>query len=350
MNADIKRVHLLLGPETGEKAIRIREIRAALRRLYGSDPEIHRFYPFETPNGEIFAALDNNSLFADHRLVILSQADELTAGQVNELAGYIASPSRSATLLIVSNETSLPKKITSSLHKDQIEMFWEMFDNRKPDWVRSVFTSSGYGITGDAVDLLLELVENNTQELRITSFQLMQFVASEGNTTITEEDVERYIRHTRSETVFSLFEHMAAGTLEKTLGVLHALLGSGNGDAVSLLAGLLWQFRRLISIEEALERGLAWEDACIQAKVMGKPAQIRRKKDHGIYQAAKERYSLSQTRSIIARIGEFDMTTRELGPDMQRLLLEQMVMVIMVNRGAPFPALPGLSFSTDARF
>ena len=68
---------MLLGPEAGEKGSRLKEIRNALRSEFGADPEIHRFYPFETQNGEIITTLVNNSLFSDHRLVILSQAEEL---------------------------------------------------------------------------------------------------------------------------------------------------------------------------------------------------------------------------------------------------------------------------------
>ena len=62
-------VHLLLGPETGEKEQSLKQIRDALRKESGSDLEMHRFYPFETEKGEIFVALNNNSLFAESRLV-----------------------------------------------------------------------------------------------------------------------------------------------------------------------------------------------------------------------------------------------------------------------------------------
>ncbi len=40
-------------------------------------------------------------------------------------------------------------------------MFWEMFDNRKADWVRTLFQRSSIAIESEAVELLLELVEKH---------------------------------------------------------------------------------------------------------------------------------------------------------------------------------------------
>lgn len=350
MANNIQRVYLLLGPETGEKGKRIKEIRTALSQQYTNAMEIHRFYPFETMNGELFSTLENNSLFADHRLVILSQAEELNESQIADLVDYIHHPAPGATLLVISNETSLSRKLMASLPKDQIEVFWELFDERKSSWVRDFFRSAKMDIEANAVDLLLELVENNTEELRTVASQLIRFFSLDGTAKITESAVEQYIQHTRQESVFSLFEHMANSTLEKTLEVLNTLLLSGQQESVSLLAGLAWQFRRLISIEESVSGGLSWEEAAKQATVMGKPFPLTRKKDQATYRSASLRYPLEQARLIIARIGEYDILTRQMGAQMEQLLLEQCIMTIMVDHGKQQASLPFLSFSTDVNF
>lgn len=344
------RTHLLLGPETGEKGVRLKAIRNSIRNEFGTDPEIYRFYPFETMNGEIFTALQNNSLFSEHRLVILSQAEDLSASQIKELEIYLKDPNDSATLVIISSDTRLPGKISALIPKQNTQVFWEMFDNRKPDWVRGVFSAAGYAVTADAVDLLLELVENTTQELRTTAHQLMQFIALEERDLVTEEDVEQFIQHTRPESVFTLFSHMATGTYEQVLDILKTLTSSGEGDAVPLIAGLLWQFRRLLSLENLLESGKSWEEATAQVSVMGKSVPIRRKKDNEIYSAAAERFPLEVSRRIIARIGEFDISTRQIGSDLQPLVLEQLMGVIMIRKGAPLVQMPKVSFFTDAKF
>ena len=68
-------VYALTGPESGDKSAFLKEIRAAITKENGSEPDLHRFYPFETLNGEMFEILENNALFSDHALVILSQLE-----------------------------------------------------------------------------------------------------------------------------------------------------------------------------------------------------------------------------------------------------------------------------------
>jgi len=58
-------VYLLLGPESGEKSQYVKNIREELKSLHGESPELYRFYPFETENGEILQVLRNRSLFPD---------------------------------------------------------------------------------------------------------------------------------------------------------------------------------------------------------------------------------------------------------------------------------------------
>lgn len=344
------RVHLLLGPESGEKAVYLKQIRSDLRQEFSNDPELFRFYPFETLNGEIFESLQNNSLFSEHRLVILSQAELLQAPQIKALVTYLKNPSDSATLVIISSETRIAAKIASAIPKQQTRIFWEMFDDRKGDWLRGIFSAQGYAITGDGADMLLELVENTTQELRTTALQLMQYVALENRTTVAEEDVRQFIQHTRQESVFSLFEHIASGDYEQALDILHTLIRSGEGDAIPLIAGLLWQFRRLASLEEQLARHVRWDEAVQQTSVMGKVVPIKRKKDLAIYGEAVKRYPLEHTRAIIARLGEADITTRQSGTEMQPLLLEQLIGMIMIHKGRIPASLETASLITDVKF
>jgi DNA polymerase-3 subunit delta len=350
MSADLPRVYLLLGPETGEKSVYLKQLRTALRTEFSLDPEIHRFYPFDTLNGEIFAALENNSLFSEHRLVILSQAEILQAAQVKELATYLKNPSDSATLVIISAETRISAKLTSLIPKAHTKIFYEMFDNRKSEWLRGVFTAQQFAITSDAVELILELVENTTQELKTVALQLMQFVALDQRNTVTEEDVQQFIQHTRPENAFSLFDQIALGKYERALDILHALMQSQDGAAIPLIAGLLWQFRRLTSLHELLEHGARWDDAVLGVTVSGKSVAIRRKKDLGTFRSAVSMYPLASCHAIIARLGEADIAVRQMGSELQRLVLERLLGTIMIRRGKLPPNWDFASFVRDAKF
>ncbi|MBI9094152.1 MAG: DNA polymerase III subunit delta [Sphaerochaeta sp.] len=328
-------VHLLLGPETGDKELLLKQIRDALKKETGSDLEMHRFYPFETEKGEIFIALNNNSLFSEHRLVILSQADGLNASMVEALVEYIAHPSESATLVIISSELYLPAKLMKAVPKENTKTFYELFDNQKYGWVQNFFQKYGLTITPDAINLLLSMVENNTQELRTISSQLTLFwkTGNQGGA-ITEDDIQTYIHHSRQEDAFTLFPYIAKGDLKSSIASLHAILGSGDSSSgILLVSGLLWQFRRLLSIQEQMKDGCSEYEAFSAAKVLGKGAAIRSPKDKSVYHEGRQTYSREECRAIITVLSEADIATKEAGSDMLPIVLERMLYRIVSCKG-----------------
>lgn len=341
-----ERSYLLLGPETGEKEQRLKEIRNELRTELGSEPELHRFYPFETENGEILTVLNNNSLFSDHRLVILSQAEGLNASLVTALEQYLAHPVDTATLVIISSETSIAAKLMKIVPKKNTQIFYELFDNQKADWIRTFFRRWGLTVTGEAVDLLLDLVENNTQELRTICSQLALFwQTGDKNSPIDEEAVQTYIHHSRQEDAFTLFPHMAKGDLKQSLETLHAILGSGDSSsAILLVSGLLWQFRRLFSIQEEMATGSSEMEAFAKAKVQGKSSAIRNPRDKGTYHTALQSYNLENLRRIITTLAEADIEVKESGTEMTNLMLERMLYRIINLKGKSFATAAFASF------
>lgn len=343
-------VYALTGPESGDKSAFLKEIRAAITKENGSEPDLHRFYPFETLNGEMFEILENNALFSDHALVILSQLESAPAQLVNSVVEYCKKPSSSSTLVLISSEFRLAKKLETVIDKDAKKIFYEMFDSRKPQWVRRTCSSLGLSIDDDAVVLLLDLVENDTAILRMNIMMLGQFLAQTGKTHITEADIESYIQHTRSESAFSLFESMATGTYQHSLQTLSALMAEESGGGIAIISILLWIFRRLTSIAENREEGADWEDAAKHAKVNGKKTPLTRKKDHEIYRQALKRFSLPQCRQIIALLSEYDIKVRENPKELEQTLLEMMLSTIILHKGCK-PETPAfLEIATDAVF
>ncbi len=133
----------------------------------------------------------------------------------------------------------------------------------------------GISITADGIDLLIDLTEDNTQELRLICNQLALFwQIDKRSRPIEEEDVETYIYHSRQEDAFTLFPPLIArgGDLKQSIQSLHSILGSGGDSQSSILLvnGLLWQFRRLYSIQETISQGSSENEAYMQAQVQGK--------------------------------------------------------------------------------
>ncbi|MDR2795343.1 MAG: DNA polymerase III subunit delta, partial [Spirochaetaceae bacterium] len=218
---------LYLGPELGEKQDAIEIIRGELTKKYGVSAEETSFYAGDTPAVNITAFLLNGSLFSEARLVFVKNAELLKKKEDTvSLASYLKNPTDNTTLILVSDLTNIDRVIEGALPKDAKRVFWELYESKKPDWVRSYFRREGFYVDDEAVNTILELVENNTDALRRECSRLMLFAGNENGKkcVINASEIEKWLSHTRSESAFTLFSALAAGNLSKSIEIMNTLL------------------------------------------------------------------------------------------------------------------------------
>jgi DNA polymerase-3 subunit delta len=247
-----KAAYLYLGPEVGEREDAVAAIRAQMREAYGNVEETS-FYAGDTQPGEIVTLIQNGSLFADARLFIIKNAEEIKKKEAKELlAPCLMNLPEKTTVILISLSTKIEKELEDSIPKNNKTIFWEMFEDRKIDWVRNFWRRAGYKINDDAVEMILEMVENNTEALRRECSALMLFI--DKTQVIDNTAIEKWLARSRSESAFTLFSAIAAGNLSKSADILHALLGAKESP-VALFAGLTWCFKRLRDYIAVAESG-----------------------------------------------------------------------------------------------
>jgi DNA polymerase-3 subunit delta len=304
---------LFLGPELGEKSDSIDRIRAEITKKYGSPPEETIFYAGDTPSAGICAFLLNGSLFSEARLIFIKNAEILkkkedTAG----IASYLKSPADDTTLILISDSTSLDRVIESAVSKESKHVFWELFENKKPEWVRSYFRREGFSVDDEAVNAILELVENNTDALRRECSRLMLFAG--GVKKIDAEYVEKWLSHTRSESAFTLFSAIATGNLSKSVEIISTLL-AGQETPIAIIAGLTWCFRRFRDYCELVSRGTASD---FELKKIG----ITTAKGRRDYMDAEHTFGIDAANRCIALCAEYDFIVRSGGPALESILMD----------------------------
>lgn len=327
-------VFLLLGPEEGEKDRFISSQIDSLRSRLGEDPEIYRFYPFESNLLDIFALLRNGSLFAKHKVVILSNVEEISkSGDLSLLTEYARNPSPEGTLFLRSTEiNSVSQRIQKAVPPSNKKIFWEMFENRKSDWVTAYFRNRDIRVDREAVGYLLEMVENNTRELDHECERLAQYLGT--GAVITPDTIEKYCYHSKEENVFSLFERVASRDFTASHEVLTAILLSKESEASSVLAGILWQVRKLLRIKHLVRDNYPLEEILIILK-------LRSKKSQRIYLNANKNYSLEEVENLIRLAAEFDSRIRRASSELSGLLIH-LFLYYAVIRGGRYPRLKDL--------
>ncbi|MDR0526088.1 MAG: DNA polymerase III subunit delta [Spirochaetaceae bacterium] len=310
---------LFLGPEIGEKQDAVSEIRAKLGKT--APPEEMSFYPGETPVSVIVSVLQNGSLFADHRLIFIKNAEIIKKKEEIELLGdYLAHPQDDTVLILLAEGTNIAKGLETPIPGGNKRVFWELFENRKIEWVSGFFKRAGFRIGEDGVETILELVENNTEALRRECQRLLLFL--DKDKPITSEDLEKLLSHTREESAFTLFSRIAEGDLSKSLGTLRSLLRAKETPP-AILAGLAWCFRKLRDYAGLAEAGKTGD---LDYRKIGL-ASPKARKD---YERASRRYNPEICLSLTA---EYDILVRSGGGALESILMDQYLYKIHFSSG-----------------
>ncbi len=323
----MKSSYLLLGPEKGRKKIFIEEILNKTADKIGEKPEVYTFYPFETDIREVVSLLENGSLFARAKVVILKMAEQLKGkNSINILVEYLKKPSPGSILIIESDTfKDIPAAVRGHIPKDNVKIFWEMNEGDKRGWIIHYFRKREIKIEIDAVNELLELVENNTLDLEQECEKLSIFFRDRAK--ITAEDIEEHLYHSREENVFTLFAKMAERDFSGTLEVLSSILFSRKSNPDQVILGILWQIERLMNYKFLLEK-----ESHEPAEAF-KKLSLTTKRSRRIYSEGSRNYTMEELADIIQLIYNTVFKLRSLGSGLHETIITMFFYYAIVKGG-----------------
>jgi DNA polymerase-3 subunit delta len=319
------RCYLYLGPEIGEKQDAIGELRKQLKSAGKAGTELaleeSSFYAGETPVTDMVSVLRNGSLFADARLFLIKNADILKKkDEVELLASYMEAPQDDTVLVLMADTPGLDKHLETAADPKNKRIFWELFENRKTEWISTFFRREGYQITPEGIGAILELVENNTDALRRECSRLMLFLGKD--TPADAAAVEKWLSHTREESAFTLFSRIAEGDLTRSIEILHTLLAAREAPQ-AIIAGLTWCYRKFRDYLSLTESGVPND---FELKKIGITTAKARKD----YAAAARRGASAD--ECLALAAEFDLLLRSAGAATEDVLMDLLVVKLISGR------------------
>ncbi|MCQ2240790.1 DNA polymerase III subunit delta [Treponema sp.] len=327
-----KEFYIFTGPEAGEKNDAIANIREQAKKKNGDISE-YRYYASDIRVADLVAQLQNASLFEPALFIILRSAETIkTKSDVELLVNWAKSPSESSnTLILVSDENGIDKKLETACAGDHKKVFWEMFEIRKSQWVESFFRKNGFSVTSDAVEQILDMIENNTDALKSECSRF--FFCFEKGHTVTCDDVDKILSHNREENAFTLFDAMAdtgkstAQRFETSVEILEKIkAASKSGYLIALIAGLVYCFRQLRSWHN-LHAGNA-HPTDVQLKTAG----FSGKKKQEQYARAAKVWNAGATSSILALLAHTDGSIRET-PALDENIMAICIYSIVIKNG-----------------
>lgn len=317
---------LFTGPELGERNEALNVLRKSIAKKYGP-LDNHLFYATETSIATILDTLRNGSLFAEARFAVLRNAEAIKKKEdIQALTQWAeqADMAEGAFLVLISDEIGIDKKIEALTPKEHKKIFWELFENKKQDWIRRFFAQSRIGIEPEAITVLLELVENNTEALKTVCTHISLFF--EQNTTLTADSIERLLAHNKEETAFTLFDALSKDNFEYALNIRQKIMLSKEASPVQLIAGLTYCFRRLRDWHILVQTG-ALDDFSL------KKAGFTSKKAIEQYRRASSRWNEQTVYRIISLLNRTDMQIRAMGQELATVLLDACLYSIIRRSG-----------------
>jgi len=319
-------VWLFTGPEIGERNAAIEQLKAAAAKRSGA-LDYHNLYASDVRVGDVVSLLQNGSLFEDARFVVLKSAELIKKKEdIEILSGWVAESSgvTDASLVLVSEDTSVDKKLEALIPKDQKRIFWELFENRKEQWIVDFFRKEGYSIEPEAVSSILDLVENNTEALRNACSRFTLFFPA--GYRVTEKDTDDLLSHNREESPFSLFDALAAGELEGAIEIYRKISLSKESSPVAVIAGLTFCFRRLADWHRLAEAGTTDEFSLKKSGFTSKRAIDQ-------YRTASRRWDPATVSRILSLLSQTDRDLRSTGSALQDCGMETCLYSILKRGG-----------------
>lgn len=323
--ANEKPIYLYTGPEFGERSDAVELVKTAHKKKFGEIDE-HSFYLLETPFNEVMTILQSGTLFSDGVFVVCKNAELIKSkDDVKMVSDWLENADPSAVLVLISDEVTVDAKLEKLIPPANRKKFWEMFDDKKLPWLTSFFSKNGYRIQTSAAELILDMVQNNTQALKNECSRFFLCFPKEHE--ITEADVESILIHDREETAFTLFNQIAESKespevrFEKGLMILQKIRLSKDNSSVMIIAGLSSCFRKLVLWHREGE-------SAISGKLMQKQ-----------YARAAKIWSVGQATAILADLAATDMEIRSGGTQMEDILLQKLLYEIIIKKGGQLSSL-----------
>jgi DNA polymerase-3 subunit delta len=231
-------------------------------------------------------------------------------------------------LVLLSDELKLAAALDEAVPKANRQVFYELFENEKSEWIRDLFRREGRSIDPGGIDVILEMVQNNTDALRRECTRLMHFLPRDRPA--GAEDIEQWLSHNREESAFTLFSRIASGDVSKAIETLHTLLAAKESPP-GILAGLAWCFRKLrdylsLRANSAPENG---EPSRFELTKIG----ISSPKAQSDYRNAARRFNAPAADACLALTAEYDILTRASGAALESILMDTYILKIMQLRG-----------------
>jgi len=188
------------------------------------------------------------SLFGDQRVVVIRDAQDLSAECSDELISYLENQDENLILVLWHKGGVKGKGLVDKVKKlnpQLISVEAIKKDSEKSEFIRKEFNSYNRKITSEAIQALIDSLGSDMRELAAACSQLASDVALQK--IIDEVDVAKYQQGRVESTGFDVADAVVDGNTAEALIALRNALATGT-DPVLIVSALAASFRTLAKV------------------------------------------------------------------------------------------------------
>ena len=219
----------------------------------------------ETDGREIVARASSFPMVGPRRVVVVREADRLSAGDCEILAAYVAAPSPSACLILVGVKPDMRKKPFAAIRKSGWALECRrLYENQVPAWIASEAGKAGLNVEPAAAKLLTAYVGNSLREIRSELEKLRVYAGT--RTEITAADVSALVGMSKEYSPFELQKAVGRRETARAVTILEEMLEAGQGVPL-VIATMTNFFLTLWKLHDLRRQGVAQKDQAAQARI-----------------------------------------------------------------------------------
>ncbi|HSE60270.1 MAG TPA: DNA polymerase III subunit delta [Nitrospiraceae bacterium] len=212
-----------------------------------------QFYADEDGASTILTATREIPVFAPRRVVVVKQADKITARDNEAWLAYLADPCETTALILVAEKLDKRLKWTQALVKRALVVDCSPLSGAAlTEWIRSEAARLNLKLTEEGIGVLHESAGHSLAHIK-RDLEKLALTTPDGTAAgAAEVEASRGIEPGAS--VFDLTTAIGARDCRRTLEILARSLEAGEAP-LRILGALVWQYRRLWKMKDLLAQG-----------------------------------------------------------------------------------------------
>lgn len=231
------------------------------------DFNLNIFYAGDTKAESICDAVETLPMMAARRLVVVKQAEDFNASELELFMPLIENPVSTTALVFVASKVDMRKKFFKMFeNKGVMVKVQRPYENQITPWIQYIAKKHQKTLTPQAVDVLKEWVGLSLMDINNELAKVSSYVGE--RKVIDVDDLTAVVSKVRVNTVFELVNCMGNGDCANSFMHLAHLLDHGQNE-IGVLTMIIRHFRILMLCQEALKEGLSQAQIASRVGVHG---------------------------------------------------------------------------------